>query len=832
MPQAFDLQTRMGQASSQPDPQLDLQTPSSTLRQHVDPEALPRPDYFDSLDDLHLWYQMQYGDALHDNLEPCGRHTGPPPVISSRLPDSRPKLVVCHDFQGGYNEDPRHRGYSLEHMHLIDTFIYFSHKRVSIPPVGWLTAAATAGTKVLGTVIFEWAESVPDMARLLRGPQRKAMPLRGEPCFSPQYAVELIELALDRGFSGYLVNIEVGLDLGFSCSGEAWPAWIGQQARIVEMHRNAERLRAWVHFLREEGTRRFIQAGKDADEWHVMWYDSVVYPYGQLAWQDALNQHNVAFFQAAHTLFTNYTWAKPPQPLPPGQLVDPNDENPQLLQLRGFGLTGPDDGGFHPQLLLSAAIADSFDRPREDVYVGIDVFGRNCWGGLKAWRSLGMIGPQRVQEDALGLSVALFAPGWTWEEENAGLELDATRAAQKRNWSDWWHIDSAFWIGLPSRAVAQEHRIALSSNDVKPIQSYFSRSDLGSDRCRRRASEHGFYTDFSFGSGKKWFDRGELVHAWTKSEEEKEAGFTDMGTCMPKPDLLYAEWHDMNEQRGSLKSLLESVAWDFDQDRVWSGTASLIINMTARKDETTSSHQVHIPLCSAVVVKGKGNEWQYTLVYDANERDVPRVEPTVTLALPPNNHNSQSWIALGDAVHRDMGHGWREATISFQLPQTDDQPDLGHVALSLGLSLSLEPGQTAAIRIGALQLSNPARAYSTPDVPPLNFEVRPALDVFDSSPSNHQAKRLQAAVLDWTSAASSSTSSYYNVWIQQVKNPGLRLWLGTSTREASPFEFCLPNHLVLPPHLSELEQGELEYVVTTLDIAQPQIVARARATLV
>lgn len=375
--------------------QLDLQYPSSPLRQHLDPEALPRPDYFDSLDDLHLWFQMRYADSEHDHLEPCKKHSGPSAQAFhlSESKATRPKLVVCHDFKGGYNESPLEQGYSLEHMHLVDTLIYFSHKRVSIPPVGWLAAAARTGTKLLGTLIFEWKESIPELSKLLRGTERKALPLRGDTSFSPQYAVELIKVALEYGFSGYLVNIEVDLDLGFSCSAEAWPAWVGEQARIGEMHKNAERLRAWVHYLREEGRKRFIAAGKDESEWQVMWYDSVVYPHGQLAWQDALTEHNIDFFQAADTFFTNYTWARPPQPLPPGQFLHPEDDSPGALQYRGFGLTGPEDGGWHPQLLLTAAMADSVGRPRNDVYIGIDVFGRNCWGGLKSWKSLDMIGP-------------------------------------------------------------------------------------------------------------------------------------------------------------------------------------------------------------------------------------------------------------------------------------------------------------------------------------------------------------------------------------------------------------------------------------------------------
>ncbi|SJX61862.1 related to Endo-b-N-acetylglucosaminidase [Sporisorium reilianum f. sp. reilianum] len=827
MPQANTLQSHQRGHPPELESQLDIQTPSSTLRQHLDPEAFPRPDYFDSLDDLHLWYQMKYGDALRDDLESCDLHTGPPEASSSRSSEparSRPKLVVCHDFQGGYNEHPAHQGYSLEHLHLVDTFIYFSHKRVSIPPAGWLTAAARTGTKVLGTLIFEWSESIPDMARLLRGPERKAIPPRGTPCFSPQYAIELIELALERGFSGYLVNIEVGLDLGFSCSGEAWPAWVDQQTKIVEMHRNAERLRGWLHFLREEGTKRFVEAGKHADEWEVMWYDSVVYPHGQLAWQDALNEHNISFFQSAHTFFTNYTWARPPQPLPPGQLIDPNDDNPQILQLRGYGLTGPDDGGYHPQLLLSAAMADSVDRPRQDVYVGIDVFGRNCWGGLKAWKSFDMIRPQ---QDALGLSVALFAPGWTWEEESAGFALTPAQASQKRRWSDWWHIDSAFWLGISDHPISPPHRITIAANEVKPVQSYFSRSNLTRDRLCRRASRHGFYTNFSFGSGTRWFDGGKLVHDWAHASTSSEnldptAGFTDMGACMPKPDLLYAEWQDMHRQAESPLSKLEAVSWTFDHKRAWSGTCSFVVSFTARNG-AAEMQRVQIPLCSAVLTD-RGEEWQYTVVYDAKE--AVEIDPCVTLALGSGEDAVGAEVVLGEVTNEDLAEGWRSATVSFRLTHPDNAKCNDPIALSLGFSPRLQSTSSVPVRVGALQLS---RASPSPRDTTSALEVRPASDVFDTPQQNGNTKHLQAAVLSWTPPRDSAPSAYFNVWVQQVAKPETRVWLSTSTREATPFEYCLPSHLVLPPHLADA--GELEYVVTSLDVPRPVEIAKARAIL-
>ena len=99
-------------------------------------------------------------------------------------PPDRPKLLVCHDYAGGYiehswpevrctNAGKRQRGmldhvhtltcshqmlqrcggdmrsaYRLSHWRCIDTFVYFSHHLVTLPPTGWVKAAHLHGTKV------------------------------------------------------------------------------------------------------------------------------------------------------------------------------------------------------------------------------------------------------------------------------------------------------------------------------------------------------------------------------------------------------------------------------------------------------------------------------------------------------------------------------------------------------------------------------------------------------------------------------------------------------------------------------------------------------------
>ncbi len=59
----------------------------------------------------------------------------------------RPRLLVCHDLHGNYHSDALPQGdqdsdyYRLTQWSSIDTFVYFSHALVTIPPPGWTNAA-------------------------------------------------------------------------------------------------------------------------------------------------------------------------------------------------------------------------------------------------------------------------------------------------------------------------------------------------------------------------------------------------------------------------------------------------------------------------------------------------------------------------------------------------------------------------------------------------------------------------------------------------------------------------------------------------------------------
>lgn len=123
----------------------------------------------------------------------------------------------------------------------------------------------------------------------------------------------------------------------------------------------------------------------------VIWYDSVTIE-GNLSWQDQLNNYNKPFFDLCDGIFVNYTWQES-----------------------------------YPR--LSAAVAG--DR-KYDVYMGIDVFGRNTYGGGQ-WKASVALDVLKKDE----VSAAIFAPGWVYETK----QPPNFETAQNR----WWSLVENSW---------------------------------------------------------------------------------------------------------------------------------------------------------------------------------------------------------------------------------------------------------------------------------------------------------------------------------------------------------------------------------------------------
>jgi len=152
---------------------------------------------------------------------------------------------------------------------------------------------------------------------------------------------------------------------------------------------------------------------------------------GELKWQDQLNENNVKFFEASDAIFTNYCW---------------KEEYP----------------------FNSAKFAKERKR---DVYMGCDIFGRNTFGGggFDLYKALKVIKEAET-------SVAIFAPGWTYEKFEKSEHL---------------FIDDKFWLGKDSQLGVAHFippRVAPSLNNV-------------------------FYSNFDRGFGEQLAINGKIVQA-------------------------------------------------------------------------------------------------------------------------------------------------------------------------------------------------------------------------------------------------------------------------------------------------------------------------------
>uniref|UniRef100_A0A1I8FHU1 Mannosyl-glycoprotein endo-beta-N-acetylglucosaminidase n=1 Tax=Macrostomum lignano TaxID=282301 RepID=A0A1I8FHU1_9PLAT len=200
----------------------------------------------------------------------AGSDVRQPSALAPRedLPTSSPRVLVCHDMQGGYLDDAILYGnanasaFRLFHWHLIDSFVYFSHHLVTIPPAGWVWTCATGTVSpVCGTFIAEWDSGLEAMRQLLSNEKTRL-----------GWADRLIDLADAGGFDGWLINVEVALPA------ELVPA-----------------LQAFVRRLKSKSSL------------HIVWYDSVITD-GQLLWQNSVNALNEDFLIAAGSILLNYCW--------------------------------------------------------------------------------------------------------------------------------------------------------------------------------------------------------------------------------------------------------------------------------------------------------------------------------------------------------------------------------------------------------------------------------------------------------------------------------------------------------------------------------------------
>ncbi|KAF1966866.1 hypothetical protein BU23DRAFT_559889 [Bimuria novae-zelandiae CBS 107.79] len=161
--------------------------------------------YFDTFAQLEEWTESESDPIQRANTPLLNRSSG-----ASTSSGSKANVLLCHDFAGNYQDYEASTNISVdgfryycEYLQYVESFVYFSHKLVCVPPPPWTNTLHRNGVKVFGTLLIEPQTESSD--RLLRstledddGQTNETFPL----------ARKLAQIARHYGFDGWLVNIE------------------------------------------------------------------------------------------------------------------------------------------------------------------------------------------------------------------------------------------------------------------------------------------------------------------------------------------------------------------------------------------------------------------------------------------------------------------------------------------------------------------------------------------------------------------------------------------------------------------------------------------------
>jgi endo-beta-N-acetylglucosaminidase D len=157
--------------------------------------------YFDTFDQLESWTEAD-SDSLQRANTPLLRRAD----SDHKDEIGKTDILLIHDYSGNYHDyesaqatGVEEESYTCEYLQYVDTFIYFSHKLVCVPPPTWTNMLHRNGVKVLGTILVEpQTEGSERLLQHTTEEDRTHFPM----------VEKLARITTHHGFDGWLVNIE------------------------------------------------------------------------------------------------------------------------------------------------------------------------------------------------------------------------------------------------------------------------------------------------------------------------------------------------------------------------------------------------------------------------------------------------------------------------------------------------------------------------------------------------------------------------------------------------------------------------------------------------
>lgn len=228
--------------------------------------GIAQSGWLDTIEQLQKWTPGQdvYNRA---NLVP----------LKPRAPVAGPQLFIYHDMYGGYVPDvdlypqgtSNPESFAFNFWQYVDSFSYFTHHWLAVPPPAWINAAHRNGVPMLGNLSPPCPSGVTDSGQFIQ-------PLLDSPGL---FVKQLVSMAQYYGFDGWAFNFETDL---------------------LYRARSAQQLVTLLQQL-TQAIHAVILGSQ------IMWYDSVTIE-GTLDWQGRLNEQNQPYFEACDGIFIDYRW--------------------------------------------------------------------------------------------------------------------------------------------------------------------------------------------------------------------------------------------------------------------------------------------------------------------------------------------------------------------------------------------------------------------------------------------------------------------------------------------------------------------------------------------
>ena len=384
-------------------------------------------------------------------------------------------------------------------------------------------------------------------------------------------------------------------------------------------------------------------------------YDSIITT-GDLRWQDRLNGRNLSFFLASDKFFSNYTW---PVQFPPFSAQYFLGLDPKLFQGKRKTL--------------------------QDLYIGIDVWGRGCHGGggLGSFRAAEHIDPA-----GLGLSIALFGPAWSWENDEG---------QEGWSWKKWWERERTLWVGPAIEGAHVEVPDPPLRRGEQPFPHGVFRPirDFIDSRPPPKPDILPFGTSFCPGVGYAWFVEGKKIMDAGK-------GWTDIDKQTSLGNLLWprskVEW-DMNDFEEALPTTSTSLTFE----DAFNGGSSVLINLSGpgSSQEGSAFRCLWIPVQSLSLTPGGLYEVQ--LVYKISSSE--NVELDAALSA-----KAETEVEVEPLSSLDLESGWSKLSVTCKPIAPTSPSDPEDVPADIGLILAIASEEASSpytihITLGQLGIS-------------------------------------------------------------------------------------------------------------------------------